>query len=320
MKKITIIGISLILAVLMALTACTDSESTSSTVENESTNTAESSIAVSVESNESSASEFTTSGEADESAQESESSEPENSTVSDESSDASEDNSEPGDTSAAEPEILGSGTKDDPYLIFPGEDMTMSTFEIPAGKSHYYSIYRVGGLDLTLESKDAYVICDGTRYDAEKGKVAFRIIDAMASDAVAFEIGNKGSSAQAFEISFANPTGTYANPVKVSLGTDYSISLEKNNEIGYYYKYTAEKDGTLRFEMTATKESVVVVTNNRNSAQRTTEDDGETADDGTKFVEIEVQKGDELIINVGAKPNKLGKYPATDITWNCDYK
>lgn len=225
------------------------------------------------------------------------------------------------DVSVPDPEIDGEGTKANPYLALPDEDMHVTTFSIPAGKTVYYSIYRIGGMIMKINDSSAYVIYDGTTYTPKSGTVSLHIEDAMASASITLQIGNTSSEAKSFEIIFTNPEGTYMNPTVVKDITDeYTVSLEEEASTGYYFIYTAEKSGTLVFTLTSTKDSMMTVTNNRNSAQRTTEADGSADADGTKYVEIEVEKGDELIINVGALPNKRGKYPAVDITWTSEYK
>ena len=240
---------------------------------------------------------------------EDESSEPESSTPDEESS-------EP----VIEPEIIGEGTKESPYLVFPDENMKLTTYEIGADETHFYGIYRVGGMNLTVNSEDLYIVCDGKKYTQKDGVLEFRVFSAMASEAIVFEITNTSTSKQAFELCFANPVGTYANPVTFNIGKDAKVSLPENDEVGYYYKHIAEKDGVIVFKLQATAYGILAVTNNRNSAQRTSEEDGSVADDGAKYVEIEVQKGDELIINVGALPNKRGKRPAIEITVLGEYK
>jgi hypothetical protein len=248
----------------------------------------------------------------------------ENSDESDESDNngASDDSTVPDDSSdeSFEPEVVGSGTEADPYLVIPNEDMHVVTVNIPAGKDVYYNIYRVGGMNLKIKSKDVYIIYDGKTYNPKSGTLSLSIEDAMASEAISFRIGNNASSEQSFELVFSNPTGSYMNPTKVDdLKDEKFIEIEADNAVGHYYKYVAEKKGTIVFAMSATADSTLSVTNNRNSAQRTTEADG-SADGDVKYVEIEVEKGDELIINVGALPNRRGKYPATDITWSAEYK
>lgn len=216
--------------------------------------------------------------------------------------------------------VDGSGTKDDPYLAIPDEDMHVVTVKIPAGKDVYYNIYRVGGMNLKINSSDVYVIYDEKTYNPKNAVLSLKVADAMASEAITFRIGNNSSSEKSFELVFTNPIGTYMNPTVIkNIGTKNVANLAEGNSVGHYYKYVAEKNGTIKFSMTSTEDSMMSVTNNRNSAQRTTEADG-TEENGTYYIELEVQKGDEIIINVGAVPNRRGKYPATDITWSGEYK
>lgn len=222
-------------------------------------------------------------------------------------------------------EIYGSGTADDPYIDTPNADThTVKTLSIPAGKSVFYSIYRVGGRILTINSADAYVVCDGTKHTASGGKVSFKVIDALASDAVTFEIGNTGTVAANFAITFSDLVGSMANPTILnSIGSKTSVSFEEGNEIGHFYKYTAEKDGTIRFYLlSGTEKGILLATNNRNSAQRSTEstEEGEVKTDDTgTYIELEVTKGDEIVINIGAKPNARRKYPAVTLEWMAQY-
>ena len=222
-------------------------------------------------------------------------------------------------------EIYGSGTKDDPYIDTPNADThTVKTLSVPAGSSVYYSIYRVAGRILTINDASAYVVCDGTKYSAQNGVVSFKVYDALASDAIAFEIGNTGSTAKTFTITFADIDGSMANPTIIkSVGNEITLNVEEGNEIGHFYKYVAEQAGTLKFYLLSDIEKgILIATNNRNSAQRSTDssEEGEVKSDSTgSYIELEVTKGDEIIINVGAKPNKRGKYPAAEIKWVLKY-
>lgn len=221
-------------------------------------------------------------------------------------------------------EIFGAGSKEQPYLEIPNLDnMTLTTVSIPAGKTLYYGIQRVGNMILTINNANAYVIeSNGTRHDASGGKVSFTVESALASDYVMFQIGNKGGSATSFTLQFSNPTGSQMNPTIVStLGNDTKVSLAEGDADGHYYKYIAEKNGTIRFYLTATADSTMYVTNNANSAQRSFEgtEDIKTDEQGKQYIELEVTQGNEIIIQVGAKPNNRGKYSATTITWSGKY-
>ncbi len=239
-----------------------------------------------------------------------------------ESSDTDEVVQKPTDTNPEGEEILGEGSVDTPYMEIPdSETMTVTTVAIPAGGVLYYDIYRVGGMILTIEDANAYVEYNGNRYDAQNGVVSIQLENALASDTVSFAFGNNGSSDVSFVVSFSNATGSYQNPTIIeTLGEDNQISLEEGNDTGHYYKYYAEQTGTIRFYLTASVDSIIVVTNNRNSAQRSNDgDELFTDENGDPYIELDVEQGDEIMITVGAKPNKRGKFPATDITWRGNY-
>lgn len=219
-------------------------------------------------------------------------------------------------------EILGAGSKNQPYLETPNlNNMTLTTVSIPAGKTLYYGIYRVGNMILTINDADAYVIeSNGTRHDASSGKVTFKVENALASDYVLFQIGNNSSSAKSFTIKFSNPTGSYQNPEKISAVGTFNKSLAAGNEIGYYYKHTTSQSGVLKFYVKGTKASAISVTNNRNSVNRTTDDDTDVKTDANgTYVELEVNAGDEILILIHAQRDAKGRYPATDITWWMQY-
>ena len=224
-------------------------------------------------------------------------------------------------TEPVKPEdILGDGDKSDPYLEILREDNTVQTVEIAAGKSAYYGVYRVGGMNLTIEDANAYVIYEGKKYEASNGMVSLQIGNALASEAVMFEIGNKGSAPASFTLKFSNLYGSFANPEHISSIASQSKSLAKGNESGHYYKYVAEKTGTIRFYIdSATNECEMSVTDNNTSLNRTFEDETMTDANGKAYIELAVTQGDVIMIQIYAKPDKRWNYPATDVTWHGEY-
>ena len=213
-------------------------------------------------------------------------------------------------------EILGEGSASMPLEVIPDLDtMSVTTIQIPAGKTVYYNIQRVGGMYLTINDPDAYVITSsGKRYDASNGKVSFQVENAMANEYVSFQIGNKSGAAKAFTIKFANLNGTYQNPQEITtLGATKSLS--KGDQDGWYYRYTATQTGTIRFYITYTKESDITVTNLSTSAVRNFAADST----GAEYIELNVTAGDVIMIQICACPDKRWNYPATDITWRGEY-
>lgn len=223
-------------------------------------------------------------------------------------------------------EIIGAGSKSQPYLETPSSDMTLKTVEVPAGKALYYDIYRVGGMYLEINDADAYVIYEGTRYDAYDGTVGFTVGSALASDAVSFQIGNSGTVAKSFELSFYNLYGTFENPEYIDSFTKpqwINTSLYEGNDKGYTYKYIAEKDGTIRFYVNnSLDEFIFSVTRNMYSGgdiipvQKTFDD--VKSDSNGNYIEIEVLKGESVVIAVSSYP--MGSYyPAAEVLWYGTY-
>lgn len=220
-----------------------------------------------------------------------------------------------------EQEMFGQGTETDPYLATP-VDMSVKTLPIAAGSSAFYAIYRTGGKILVINDANAYVKCAGITYNAEEGIVSFKVPDALASETVLFEIGNTGTAEAEFEIKFSDVPGSLGSPITVdSLDGTKTVSIPEGTSQGYYYVYKAEKAGTIRFTMTASVDAGMTIDRIRNEYEVVQiAMDEETVDEqGTPYVEVEVNEGDELRINLSAIPNKRGKYPAVDITWNAKY-
>lgn len=218
-------------------------------------------------------------------------------------------------------EILGSGTLDEPYMeILDADTMALVTVEIPVGETRYYSIQRVGGLYLSIEDKDAYVVeSNGTERVAKNGEVYFKLEDAMSSDFVTIQIGNSGSVAKKFTLQFSMERGTWNNPQKINNLNSRTTELTAGNEVGYYYIYSASQTGKIRFYKSGAN-SEVSVTNNRTYANRTFEADVMVDESGNEYIEIEVNAGDVLRILVCALPNSQGKYPATTVVWEGKYQ
>ncbi len=243
---------------------------------------------------------------------------------SDEPTPSDEPSDEPSDDpESSEPEIPvpdGSGTLEDPYLYIPQENEPVRTLPIQPGTSMFYNIYRVGGMDLTIMADGVYVVYEGVTYTAENGVLTLHVDNALASTPILFEIGNTGTEACSFSLMFASPLGSMSNPeIKEDMTADSVVSLEEGNEIGYFYRHVATQDGTIRFYLSATVDSVIVVTNFRSYAQRSSGESEDVDEQGRQYFDITVQAGDELSINMGAVPNRRGKYPATEITWSAEY-
>lgn len=222
-------------------------------------------------------------------------------------------------------EMMGAGSASQPYEVIPDlSNMTVTTAQIPAGKTVYYKIQRIGGMYCTINDASAYVIsASGTRYNPNGGTVSFMVQDALSSDYVTLQIGNSGSTAKSFVLQFSNPLGTNNNPKVLSTGeltAGVSTSLSAGDDDGYFYKYTAEASGTMTFTVTGCSASTaaISVTNTNSMAQRTVATEGVQGADGLWYFTIDVNAGDVLQIVVGVEPQNWS-YPAATITWRANY-
>ncbi len=220
-------------------------------------------------------------------------------------------------------DIVGEGDASKPYEAIPeidGELMKVTTVEIAAGKSVFYNIARVGGggMVLTINDANAYVVCDGVTYEANGGVVTVAV--PIAIDSVSFEIGNKGANAASFTLVFANTLGNSDKPEKITTLDSRSISLAKGDEDGYYYSYKVTKSGTIRFYMTsdAADDGDLVIVRIKDGdipVNRTFEADGSAG-----YIEMEVLEGETITIQAIGIPNRRGIYPAVTITWYGQYQ
>lgn len=224
-------------------------------------------------------------------------------------------------------EVLGSGVEDEPYIETP-VDMKVTTFDVPAGGTLYYSIYRIGGKYLTINDPDAYVIYGGRTIKAKNGVVSFKLKTELASTPIVLQIGNNGSAAKAFTLNFSDPLGSWDNPETVSSivnQSTYQKSLSAGDNIGYYYMYKVEKTGTIRFYISATVSSGLDVQNNdtSNGTEGATFAESKyvlTDESGREYIKLDVTQGQILRIHICANEDENRTFPATTITWEAKYE
>ena len=128
-------------------------------------------------------------------------------------------------------------------------DCPTNTIQIAAGTAAWYklesyyddsswsTVYPFEGKYLIVTGEGAYVIVEGTRYDAENGSVKV-----LMDDETMIQIGNDGDSAATFAISVEIPEGVKENPQDLVEG-DNKVTLPSYGT--YYYDFVATKDGTV---------------------------------------------------------------------------
>ncbi|MBR3779376.1 MAG: hypothetical protein IKL13_06640 [Clostridia bacterium] len=203
------------------------------------------------------------------------------------------------------------GSKDLPFEI--GGVLEFDAV-VKAGGVTYYDVYRVGGTDLTIKSKDATVEYEGKVYEPKNGVITFPVTTDDILNPVKLAIGNKGAADATFKVTFTYPAGTKNNPIKLEEG-DLVTVLKAGDEDGLIYLFTAPETGTLTIvDKSVTKgESYDISLFNLNtSASRTLEEDG-VVKEGLKMVSVEVTKGDKVELTLAVLPNDKNEYPAVTL-------
>ncbi len=190
------------------------------------------------------------------------------------------------------------GSEADPYISYDAEFTTES---IAAGTSVYYNLYGVGNMLLTINSADAYVVYEGTPYEAVDGVVTVQLGMAFRGAPISLQIGNAGDEATTFDVVCSVPVGTFENPEVLDDISEITTNLPAASFDGYYYSWTADMDGMIEIKVTSNTagEPEVILMNNSSYATKYLSSDATDPDgDGVATLMMGVTEGDEIIINV----------------------
>lgn len=179
-------------------------------------------------------------------------------------------------------------------------DITESPYTtqvIPAGQSVHYRLHEFGGMVLTVASKNAAVILNGTTYGANGSGVVR--VELEKTSPIVLELYNVGSTAGAFTLELTHPLGTQENPqVLTALGT-LVTDLAQGDEDRWFYTWTANETGTLRFALsgaTGDAQAEIALTNATTAETKTLSQHGEEG-----AVSMEVTLGDVITVRISAK-------------------
>lgn len=199
--------------------------------------------------------------------------------------------------SASEPNVTlylvnntPNGSVERPFSLTAGEQNELT---IPAGSAYYYVVYRSQNYYLSLLGTGVKVCYADNVYapDAD-GKVEFALLGTDANSTEIIKIENTTDSDNTFSVEVNSAPGTIGNPIIIdTLGGAVSCEGLESGDIAYY-TFTAEEGGVFMITL-LTEGGIIKMTNARNSAEDTTADG-----DGT--VTLEVNAGDEIIIEASA--------------------
>ena len=228
----------------------------------------------------------------------------------------------------AEAEILLSGSVtgapgsvNNPYEEHMADRTSFETVEIPAEAYVHYNVYDVGGMTLTIENTDAYVVYDNVTYGAdEKGIVTFRIPVAEEEGAPAELIfGNLKDEAMSYIVSFSYPMGGADEPEELQTLESITASVTAGFD-GYHFGWTATETGVMTITVDSVKNLTdssvdvdydITISNLTKESSMTLGADGWMNGFDQATVSNLVELGDEIriIITVEEDENKVGSMP-----------
>lgn len=187
-----------------------------------------------------------------------------------------------------------------PGSVYAPIDITESPYTtqvIPAGQSVHYRLQEFGGMVLTVASKNAAVILNGTTYGA--GGNGLVRIELEKASPITLELYNVGTTAGAFTLELTHPLGTRENPQVLTALGSLITDLAQGADDRWFYTWIANETGTLRFAVSGTTNEVqaeVALTNATTSETKTLSEHGEEG-----AVSMEVALGDVITIQISAK-------------------
>lgn len=150
--------------------------------------------------------------------------------------------------------------------------------QVAAGGLVYFDLYRLSETNLTIADPTAYVIYNGTTYEAKDGVVTVPdLYSANTNTPISVAIGNRGSADKVYAVTLNYDPGHQMNPIPLSNGNLSTYCAAGDNQ-GVYYSYTAAKDGTLTIRLTKTIDCNITITS-------------DNVDGGTRSVSLSDEEG-----------------------------
>lgn len=192
------------------------------------------------------------------------------------------------------------GVVNNPYVekltAVPGE---ISTVMIPVEGTVYYEIHGAANSVLTLEDPDATVICgEITCKPDDKGLITLPVGD--GTEPVTIQLSNAGGAEEGYLLRFVGPVGSESNPEVLESIAEIPVNLAAGDTDGYYYLWTVTQTGELTLQPQA-EGYVILATIDGTTVSSADSEDGS--------VLLEVQKDQELTIQVIAIADEEGNYP-----------
>jgi len=149
------------------------------------------------------------------------------------------------DTTVAPGPELGSEENPIEVMFTMNDEYTegTATVTVPAGATYYFQSYGIGGMNLTINDGTPTPLSGNPRMP------------------VVFSITNEGEAEAEYALAVSYPVGSMSNPAQLVIGEN-TAAIEAGNTQGYYFTYTAEKNGVLTLTFSSNVAGWMYVVNN----------------------------------------------------------
>ena len=212
-------------------------------------------------------------------------------------------------------EVAGQGTQDNPIEI---GGQTAFDVTVEAGQTVYCNLYRLSGMELSVQSDALKIVYGETEYVPAEGVIKFFIntTDPMTPALLAFT--NTGSATQTYKVTMSAPLGAMDNPLSLELG-DFTAEIAEGNTQGLHYTYSAAEEGNFVITVKKAPKGVqygIALNNLTTSKYLTLDADGAKDNDGNKTLTVAVNKRDEIQVIVTVLPDAQNVCPAATLKLN----
>jgi hypothetical protein len=210
------------------------------------------------------------------------------------------------------------GTLVNPDAPFETYGFNSFSIDVGAAEKKLVNIIRVFNTStFCLKDKDAYVVFKDKLYKPDSsGNIYIKMTGEGTNTPLVLEIGNSGTAAKTFNVSFYFDPGTRENPLKLTTGAN-TVKCAANNDQGTFYTFKPSADGTLTLTISGVPDKVKVGITVSDMAEIPTVVE---LQDGATTLTISLKAGVEAeIIFTTADPDREWKIPKAEFTVTATY-
>lgn len=205
--------------------------------------------------------------------------------------------------------LIKPGTEQRPIELSGVEEFNVS---LRPGALTWYHLYKVTDVILTVEDPNAYILCDGVKYEPQNGVITLELSVPDMYTPIALQFGTTAATEQTLTVKLTAKPGTVGNPFPLSTGS-LTTDIAKDNNQGVYYLYSASENGNLTVSFTGGTQGVsyeYVLYNLTSGAYvNMRSENGETS------LSVAVSAGDSVQLTIAAVSDAQGNlYPAAQFT------